>query len=260
MNFKNLLYSVKDSTAAITLNRPEVLNALDAESMNELDEAVQAAGKDDAVRGVIVTGAGDKAFAAGADLNQLAKETPLGAGEFSRRGQGVFGRIEFLGKPVVAALNGYALGGGCELALACTARIASENAVLGLPEVSLGIIPGYGGTQRLARLVGKGRALELILTGRKISADEALRIGLVNKVVPQSELLGAAKILLEEILKNPPLAVRLAMQAVHEGLDMPLEEGLAHEAALFGLSAASEDAREGLNAFLEKRKPRFTGK
>jgi enoyl-CoA hydratase len=259
-DYSNILYETQDGIAVVTINRPKVLNALDTDTMNELDAAVRAAGKDSAVRGVVITGAGEKAFVAGADINILSKLSPVEGKEYSLWGQGVLNRIERLGKPIVAAINGYALGGGLELALACHVRFASENAVLGLPEVSLGIIPGYGGTQRLARVVGKGRAMELVLSAGKIKADEALRIGLVNRVVPQNELLPAAKGWISECAKNGPVAVKLAIDALNDGLEMTQQEGLFLEASLFGLCAATDDMREGMAAFLEKRKAGFKGR
>jgi enoyl-CoA hydratase len=245
--------------ARVTLSRPEKLNALDERLLEELDQAFAALAADAGVRGVIVTGAG-KAFAAGADVSQLAA---LGAGEArerSRRGQRVFDRIETLGKPVVAAIHGFALGGGCELALACHLRVASEGAKIGTPEVKLGLLCGYGGTQRLPRLIGKGRALELLLTGEPVEAAEALRLGLVNRVVPAADLLAAAETLLRKVLVNAPLALRFTLEAVNGGADVGLSSGLALEASLFGLACATEDMREGTQAFLEKRPARFTGR
>ena len=259
MTYRNLLCETRDAIAHVTLDRPKVLNALNRETMEELDRLFTDLERDASVRGVILTGAGDKAFVAGADINELARETPQSGQESSLSGQSVFRRIETLGKPVVAAVNGYALGGGLELALACHLRIASEEAKLGLPEVKLGAIPGYGGTQRLARLVGRGRALELILTGEPVSAQEAYRVGLVNRVVPRSELAGAAEALMKKILANGPLAIRHALMAVDRGLDGGLSEGLSLEATLFGLLCATADLKEGMKAFLEKRPPRFEG-
>jgi len=260
MKFTNLLTEIRDGILTLTVNRPRELNALNAATMTELDAVFGDVESDDTIGGVIVTGAGDKAFVAGADIKELARETATSGRESSVRGQGVMRRIELCGKPVVAAINGFALGGGMELALACHIRIAAEGARMGLPEVKLGVIPGYGGTQRLARLVGKGRALELILTGGMVDAAEAHRIGLVNRVSPQDALLPTAKSLIEEILANGPLATRYAILAVERGLDSSLELGLALETSLFGLLCATEDMKEGMNAFLEKRSPRFGGK
>ena len=259
MAFENLLVETRQGIGYVTLNRPRVLNALNQVTLRELGVCFEQLAQDDQVRAVILTGSGEKAFAAGADINELSTQTPAGGKEFSLTGQAVMNRIENLGKPVIAAVNGYALGGGCELAMACTLRIASETARLGQPEVKLGIIPGYGGTQRLARLVGMGRALGLVLTGEPITAQEALRIGLVNEVVPPAELLPRCEALAGQILANGPVAVRLAMEAVHRGLNTPLGEGLFLEATLFGLCCATEDMKEGTRAFLEKRAPRFGG-
>lgn len=254
-----VLYEVKDRIARLTIHRPERLNALDRATVREIDRAVQAADADPAVGALILTGTGEKAFVAGADIHELASQTPIEGEAFARAGQSVLSRLEAMGKPSIAAVNGYALGGGLELALACTLRVASESARLGLPEVSLGIIPGYGGTQRLARLVGRGRALEMILTGEPIEAREAHRIGLVNRVVPAAELLEAAEALACTLLSRGPMALRYALQAVREGLEMTQAEGLGLEAALFGLTCATDDMREGTRAFVEKRKPVFRG-
>ena len=259
MGFENLLVETRQGIGYVTLNRPRVLNALNQATLRELGACFEQLAQDDQVRAVILTGAGEKAFAAGADINELATQTPAGGKAFSLAGQAVMNRIENLGKPVIAAINGYALGGGCELAMASTLRIASKRARLGQPEVKLGIIPGYGGTQRLARLVGTGRALGLVLTGEPITAQEALRIGLVNEVVPPAELLPRCEALAGQILANGPVAVRLAMEAVHRGPNTPLGEGLFLEATLFGLCCATEDMKEGTRAFLEKRAPRFGG-
>jgi enoyl-CoA hydratase len=260
LSYENLLLETRDRVARVTVNRPDKLNALNDQTLAELDDAFAALGADPEVGGVVVTGAGEKAFVAGADIAELADGGPRESRDRSHRGQRVFDRIESLGKPVVAAINGFALGGGCELALACHVRIASQRARLGTPEVKLGLICGYGGTQRLPRLVGRGRALELLLTGEMVDAEEALRIGLVNRVVPPGELLGVADGLLRQMLANGPLALRLTLEAVAGGADMPLAGALAHEAALFGVVSGSEDMREGTRAFLEKRPPRFTGK
>jgi enoyl-CoA hydratase len=258
--FENLLYEVKDAIARITFNRPSVLNALNRKTIDELGDCLNAARQDATVRVVILTGAGEKAFIAGADINELAQRTPVDGKEFSLYGQEIIHRLETLGKPSIAAINGFALGGGCELALACTMRIASRNAKLGQPEVKLGILPGYGGSQRLARLCGKGIAHELILTGDMITADEALRIGLVNRVTEQAELLATAEAIAKKIIANAPRAVQYAMEAVERGTEMPQEEGLFLEATLFGLCCATEDMREGTRAFLEKRPAKFQGR
>ncbi len=260
MAYKNLLYEVKEHVAIITVNLPDVLNALNAETMVELSEAVSAVRNDSDVRGALITGAGEKAFIAGADVAELSQAQPLGGKDTSVLGQRVLRAISLLGKPFVAAINGYAFGGGLELALACHIRIASENAQLGLPEVTLGIIPGFGGTQRLPRLIGEAKALELILTGKSVTAEVALRIGLVNHVVLPGEAVAAAEEMLHTILKNAPVAVRMALEAVHHGANTTLDEGLLMEANLFGLLCTTEDMREGMNAFLEKRKPTFQGK
>jgi enoyl-CoA hydratase len=259
MAYENLLYEKKDGIGTVTFNRPKVLNALNRRTVEELGECLGAAREDREVRALILTGAGEKAFISGADINELAQRTAIDGKEFSLFGQNVFRRLETLGKPSIAAINGYALGGGCELALACTIRIASRTARMGQPEVKLGILPGYGGTQRLARLCGKGVAHELILSGEMISAEEALRIGLVNHVVEPGELLPAAEALARKIAANAPLAVQFAMEAIEQGMEMPQEEGLFLEATLFGLSCASEDMREGTRAFLEKRPAQFKG-
>lgn len=255
-----VLYEVKDRIARLTVNRPDKLNALDRCTVEAIDGAVGAAAADPEVGVLIVTGAGEKSFVAGADIGELARQTPIEGAAYARFGQGVLERLEMMGKPSIAAINGYALGGGLELALACTLRLASETARLGQPEVALGIIPGYGGTQRLSRLIGRGRSLELLLTGEPIDAREAHRIGLVNRVVPASELLHAAEALARILLSRGPVALRCVLQAVHEGLEMPQAEGLSHEAALFGLTCGTEDMREGTRAFLEKRKPGFKGR
>jgi enoyl-CoA hydratase/carnithine racemase len=257
---ENLLYEKKDSVAYITVNRPSVRNALNAATVRELKTAFEQAKNDDQVRVIILTGSGDKAFVAGADINELATLTPAAGKEYALAGQPVFKAIEELGKPVIAAVNGYALGGGCELAMACTLRIASENAMFGQPEVKLGIIPGYGGSQRLPRLVGKGRALQILLTAEMVPAAEALRIGLVNQVVSQADLISAAEAIAKKIIGNGPLAVKFCIEAVNRGMEMSQDEGQFLEATLFGLTCASEDMREGIKAFLEKRAPNFNGK
>ena len=250
----------KDGVLIITIDRPKVLNALNAQTVAEIGEAFEAARNDDAVKAVVLTGAGEKAFVAGADIGELATMTPITGKQTAETGQRVFRSIERFPKPVIAAVNGFALGGGCELALACHIRIASDRAQLGLPEVTLGIIPGYGGTQRMARLLGKGKALELILTGDRIKADEAERIGLVNKVVPADQLMNAAEEMARTIAKRGPLAVRAAIEAVMSGSEMPFDEGQLLEATLFGLLASTDDMKEGMGAFLEKRQADFKGK
>ncbi len=260
MSYKNLLYDVKDGLATVTVNRPDKLNALNAETVDELRRVFEECRDAADVRAVILTGAGEKAFVAGADIGELAKQTPIVGVETSKKGQAVLSLIESLSKPVIAVINGFALGGGCEIALACTLRVASETAKIGLPEVGLGIIPGYGGTQRLARLVGLGRALELILTGDMIDAREAHRIGLVNRVFPPDSLRGGAEELARKIMSRAPVAVALAKQAAISGWDLPIAEGLNLEASLFGLCPTTEDMKEGMGAFLEKRKPTFKGR
>ena len=260
MAYETLLYEKRDSIAYVIVNRPEKLNALNHKVIQELGSCFETAQADNEVRVVILRGAGEKAFVAGADINELAVQSPVEGKETSLRGQKLLDFIENLGKPVIAAINGYALGGGCELAMACTLRIASENARLGQPEVKLGIIPGYAGTQRLPRLVGKGRALELILTGEPISAQDALRIGLVNQVVPAQELMPAAEKLAQKIIANAPLAIKFALEAVNHGLEVSQAEGQFLEATLFGLCCTTEDMKEGTRAFLEKRAAKFVGK
>jgi len=260
MNFTHLLIAVKDGVATLTVNRPDKLNALDDQVVAQLHQAALALRAAPEVRGVILTGAGPKAFIAGADIGDLAKQGVLDGRQRALTGQAMLRAFETMGKPVIAAVNGYALGGGCELAMACHIRIASENAKFGQPEVKLGITPGYGGTQRLPRIVGKGNALHLLLTGETIDAHEALRIGLVSKVVPQDKLLAEAEQVMKTILANGPVAVKLVIEAVHRGLEMTLEEGLELEADAFGLVAATEDMQEGLKAFLEKRAAKFRGK
>lgn len=258
-SFENLRYAKKNQTAFITINRPKVLNALNALTIQELGRAFQSVRDDDDVRVAIVSGEGEKAFVAGADINELALLDAVDGHALSVRGQVVFSLVESCGKPVIAAVNGFALGGGCELALACTFRIASENARFGQPEVKLGIIPGFGGTQRLPRLVGQGRALQILLTGEMIHAEEALRIGLVNEVLPADELLPRAEALARKIIANAPLATHYCLDAVNKGLNLPLAEGLAYEAAMFGLCSSTADKNEGTEAFLEKRTAQFKG-
>ena len=249
----------RDAIAVITINRPDKLNALNADTVNELRSALKQVASDNNTRAVILTGAGEKSFVAGADIAELAKMNPLSGIEVSRQGQDTFRFMETMRKPVIAAVNGFALGGGLELALACHFRIASENAKFGLPEVKLGIIPGYGGTVRLPRVVGRGRALELILTGEMIDAQEAHRIGLVNHVYPQAELMAAAEQLAQRIAANGPVAIALAIEAVDHGYHASTEDALRLEANLFGLLASTTDMREGMGAFLEKRKANFKG-
>ena len=260
MAYETLMFDKRDAIGYVKINRPEKLNAMNHKVMEELFDCFQALHKDVEVRVVILTGSGEKAFVAGADINELAGQTPIEGKETSQFGQRVFNLIENLGKPVIAAINGFALGGGCELAMACTLRVASETARLGQPEVKLGLIPGYAGSQRLPRLVGKCRALELILTGEPVTASEAHRMGLVNQVVPAAELLVAAEKLAHKIIANAPLAIKLAMEAVNHGMEMPTAEGQFLEATLFGLCCTTTDRKEGTRAFLEKRPAKFTGK
>jgi enoyl-CoA hydratase len=249
--FENLLCQTNSGIATITVNRPAVRNALNSATMRELEAALEQARSDDAVRVIILTGSGDKAFVAGADINELATLSPVEGRDYSLAGQAIFDFIENLGKPVIAAVNGYALGGGCELAMACTFRIASNNAAFGQPEVKLGIIPGYGGTQRLSRLVGPGQAAQLLVTGEMVPAAEALRIGLVNQVVPQAELLPTVEAIAKKIISNAPLAVKFCLEALDRGMEM--------EATLFGLCCTTDDMKEGTTAFLEKRPASFKG-
>jgi enoyl-CoA hydratase len=255
--FQNLLLERQGPVAVLTLNRPKVLNALNRQTLDELARAFGELGADPAIRAVIFTGAGEKAFIAGADINELATYGPGDGVQFARKGQALLGLIEDLGKPVLAAINGFALGGGCEIAMACHLRLAATTAKLGQPEINLGVIPGFGGTQRLARLVGEGRAMELVLSGDAIPAEEAWRIGLVNKVVPPAELLTTARALAEKLAGKSAPVVRYCMQAVHHGLEGSLAEGLNLEANLFGLCCATEDKREGTQAFLAKRPAKF---
>ena len=259
MSFDNLIVQRESRVARLTVQRPHRLNALDSSTLDEIRHAVLELQQDDSIRCVIITGAGDKAFVAGADINEIASDTPDGARRRALQGQHVFDLIEQLGKPVIAAVNGFALGGGCELAMACTLRVAADTARFGQPEINLGLIPGFAGTQRLARLVGKSKAMELILTGNPISASEALAIGLVNRVVPAADLLSDAATLAAELATKPPIAVRYAMEAMNKGLEMPFADACRFEASLFGLITATADMKEGTKAFLEKRKPEFQG-
>jgi len=260
MNFENILVEKKNSIAYLTINRPKVLNALNMATMEELRTAFHDVKNDAGTRVVIMTGAGEKAFIAGADIGELSKHDPVSAKAYTHRGQSVLNLIENLGKPVIACINGFALGGGCEIAMACTMRLASDNAKLGQPEVKLGLIPGYGGTQRLPRLVGKGIAMQLVLTGDMISAQEAHRIGLVNEVVAAAELIPRAEAIAQKIIANGPLAVQYSIEAINKGMEMTVSEGLFLEATLFGVICATEDKKEGTTAFLEKRQAQFKGK
>jgi enoyl-CoA hydratase len=260
MSLDNLLLERAGAVAIITVNRPKVLNALNTQTLDELRRAILELKRDDAVRAVVLTGSGEKAFIAGADINELATQTPTSGRDYAMTGQHVLDLIEHMGKPVIAAINGFALGGGCELAMACTIRLAADTARLGQPEINLGIIPGYAGTQRLARLVGRGRALEILLTGDMVPAQEAYRLGLVNRVVPAAELMAEAKKLAATLASKAPVAVRYILEAVHRGLDMPFAEAQTFEATLFGLVVSTDDMREGTKAFLEKRKAEFKGK
>jgi enoyl-CoA hydratase len=257
--FDNLHVARDGAVSVITINRPQVLNALNIPTLDELRRAILDITADRAVRAVIVTGAGDKAFVAGADINELARQQPNESKDYARFGQHVFDLIERAGKPVIAAINGFALGGGCELAMACTLRLAAEHARIGQPEINLGLIPGFAGTQRLTRLVGRGAALELLLTGRQITADEALRIGLVNRVLPAAALMAEAQTLAAALADKPPLAARYILEAVTHGQSVPFDQAQFLEATLFGLAASTDDMREGTAAFLEKRKPVFKG-
>src|SRR6266403_4674228 len=260
MSYENILFEKNTGIARITFNRPKVLNALNRKTIEELQSALLDARDDASVRVLILTGAGEKAFVAGADIGELSQQTPVNGKDFSLFGQSVFHLLETMGKPSICAINGFALGGGCELALSCSIRIASRNAKLGQPEVKLGILPGHGGSQRLARLGGKGVAHELCLTGEMITAEEALRFGLVNHIYEPAELIPAAEAMAKKIIANAPLGVKYTMEAIERGVEMPQEEGLFLEATLFGLACATEDMREGTKAFLEKRPPQFKGK
>jgi len=260
MTYENILLEKKNSIAYVTVKRPKVLNALNMATMEELRAAFHDIKKDDAIRVVIFTGSGEKAFIAGADIGELSKHNAVSGKEYTHKGQSVLNLIENLGKPVIACINGFALGGGCEIAMACTMRLASTNAKLGQPEVKLGIIPGYGGTQRLPRLVGKGIAMQMVLAGEMIAAEEAHRIGLVNEVTAPGDLIPRAEAIAAKIISNAPLAVQYAMESVNKGMEMTLAEGLYLEAVLFGVCCATEDKTEGTTAFLEKRATQFKGK
>jgi enoyl-CoA hydratase/carnithine racemase len=260
LNLENVIYDKKGPIAYVTLNRPKVMNALNKSTINELRLAFEDARDDSAVRGVILTGAGERAFAAGADMAEIANNTAVEAEEGTRRGQALTDLIENLGKPVIAAVSGYALGGGCELTMSCTIRVAAESAKFGQPEVKLGVIPGYGGTQRLPRLVGRGRALKLILSGDIIDAAEAYRIGLVDEVVPDTHVIEGAEAVLKKIIGNAPLSLKYALEAVNKGLETSVAEGLLIEASLFAICASTDDKKEGTSAFLEKRAAKFQGK
>jgi enoyl-CoA hydratase/carnithine racemase len=260
LKLENVLYEKRNGVAYVKINRPKALNALNTPTWKDLRTAFEDVRDDDAIRGAILTGAGDKAFIAGADITELAALAPVEAARASRFGQEVLNLIENLGKPVIAAVNGFALGGGCETAMACTLRIAVEHASFGQPEVKLGLIPGGGGTQRLPRLVGKGRALQLILSGEMIEAPDAWRIGLVNEIVPAADLITRSETILQQIASNAPIAVRLALEATNRGMETTQDEGMLLEASHFGLCAATEDKKEGTNAFLERRAPQFHGR
>ena len=256
--YKNLLVHTEDGIMFIAINRPKFLNALNIATLEELDRLFDVLAKDDATKIVVITGGGEKAFVAGADITEMQHLNVLEGRNFAQLGHKVFNKIENLPKIVIAAVNGYALGGGCELAMACDIRIASDNAIFGQPEVSLGIIPGFGGTQRLARIVGKGRAMEIICTAKNIEAVEAYRIGLVNAVVAPNELMASVKAMANKILSKAPIAVQLAKDSLNRGIDMSLQSGLAYEAEDFGICFATNDQKEGMKAYLEKRKPAFT--
>jgi enoyl-CoA hydratase len=261
MSYKNIVFEHReDGIVTVTVNRPDKLNAIDRETMEELDKAFAYAQDEPAIRGLIVTGAGDKAFVAGADIHELEEMEPIEAARLSEKGQKTFRRLELMRKPSIAAINGFALGAGLELAMACSMRIATPEARLGLPEVKLGLIPGYGGTHRLPRLVGRGSALELILTGERIDAEEARRLGLVNRVVAPESLMEAAAGILTTIFTNGPLAIALAMDAVDVGLNCGVEEADRFESTAFGLVSATDDRREGTRAFFERRAPQFSGR
>jgi len=258
--YNNVLYQTDNGIGMITLNRPKALNALNSELLKELNGLLDEIAQDDSVKVVVITGSGDKSFVAGADIAEMQRMSPMEGRAFGKFGQAIFNKLENIPQPVIAAVNGFALGGGCELAMACDIRIASDRAKFGQPEVSLGIVPGFGGTQRLPRLIGKGRAKELLYTADMINAEEAYRIGLVNKIVPADELLSTTKELAEKIMARAQVAVQLCKAAVNTGMDIDLESGIAYEAEVFGLCFASADQKEGMSAFVGKRKPNFTGK
>lgn len=260
MTFENLSCTIADGVAVVTLDRPKVLNALNNQTLGELAACMAGLKADPEVRAIILTGAGEKSFVAGADINELAALSPVEGQAHARRGQSIFDAIEQLGKPVIAAINGFALGGGCELAMACTIRLAADTARFGQPEVNLGLIPGYAGSQRLPRLVGKGIAMEILLTGDMVSAQRAHEIGLVNRIVPASELMPEAKKLAQALAAKAPIAIRFILDAVNQGTEAPLAVGQHLETSLFGTIASSDDMREGTKAFLEKRKPVWQGK
>ena len=260
MTFDNLLLDISDGVAQVTINRPKVLNALNLSTVDELDTCFTILETDPSVRAIVITGAGDRSFVAGVDISELATMTPVTARAIAKKGQALCDRMERSGQPVVAAINGFALGGGCELAMACTIRIAADTAKLGQPEVALGLLPGFGGTQRLPRLVGPGRALELLLTGQQVDAKEAWRLGLVNRVVSADRVLEESLALAKALVGKAPVAIRYILDAVRDGMQMTLVEGCAHEASLFGLAAATSDMREGTQAFLEKRHAEFKGR
>jgi len=257
---ENVKLEKKNAIAYVTIDRPKALNALNTATMNELGEIFTELAGDREIRVVILTGAGEKSFVAGADINELARNNPVEAKAYTHRGQAVLDLIENLGKPVIACINGFALGGGCEIAMACTMRLASEDAKIGQPEVKLGLIPGYGGTQRLPRLVGKGLAMQILLTGEMISTKEAHRIGLVNEVLPADKLISRAEEIAGKIIANAPLAIQYCLEAINQGMNVTLQEGLFLEATLFGICCATEDKNEGTRAFLEKRAANFQGK
>ncbi len=260
MNFENLLVEITSGIATVTINRPKAMNALNEQTLRELHSAFQDFADNAGVQVIIITGSGEKAFVAGADISAMQPLSALEARQFAKLGHEVMGSIEGCPKPVIGAVNGFALGGGCELALGCDIRLVSDNARFGQPEVNLGVIPGFGGTQRLARLIGKGRAMELILTGDMIDATEAHRIGLANKVIAQAELLDTAKAMAAKIISKGPISVKFAKEAIRNGLEMDLDKANQYEADLFGLCFASADQKEGMQAFLEKRTAEFTGK
>ena len=260
MTFEHLIVERDGAVAVLTINRPKVLNALNSRTLDELHRAMLELKADESIRAIVLTGAGDRSFVAGADIAELAVQTPSSGREHALAGQQVFDLIENLGKPVIAAINGFALGGGCELAMACTLRVAADSAKIGQPEINLGLIPGYAGTQRLPRLIGRGRALELMLTGAPLTADEALRIGLVNRVVPQGELGAEARALAGRLARSAPIALSYIISAVNRGAEMSFADACQYEASLFGLVASTEDMREGTRAFLEKRPAEFKGR